>query len=562
MVRLVTRGEFSLPKEVQYVCLHTPDAVDVRLRCKDHKAADGLGAHQLLLASASPNFLKNIFLSNQDDMICVHLPNYNAEDVSAVVSLLYYGELIFYDIVTLDICQQIMRDLGICVSVTYDYEDNLYKLINSIPLSEKSSINFSTVRVVKHEMETTHECDRCSFVTTDYNAFTHHVNFCPCMTSEFKVETNPMTDNEALINLNENNSSYVLKAFHCSYPSCQFSTDSLSDYQVHIIVHNRKETLRSCPVCFIPTSSPSKLRQHFLALHSNIKSCTECKWRPTEDNDFESLLNHIQTHRSGTSLSLHCEYCDYSCTSSSHLSRHLKVHNNEKEFTCSDCPAKFRVRHQLNLHQNSIHLKKRLHNCHSCSKSYSTSKQLKSHFRTKSCEFFQCKMCNKHFKKSQSLAGHVKSAHPEIRHPKTQICEACGKSFSKKSGLRNHKCGFNDSSKVEEEKRCDICDKMVSISSYKSHTQYHLSGKKTCHHCKKVFANKSSLERHKLIHFNIKSFQCDTCLKEFSQNSALLTHKRVHTGERSTCSNCGKRFISKSLLNHHYRVTKCSKTDD
>ena len=35
-------------------------SVDVRVRCKDHQALDGLGAHRLILAAASPDFLKSI----------------------------------------------------------------------------------------------------------------------------------------------------------------------------------------------------------------------------------------------------------------------------------------------------------------------------------------------------------------------------------------------------------------------------------------------------------------------------------------------------------------------
>ena len=33
-------------------------SVDVRVRCKDHQPLDGLGAHKLVLAAASPDFLK------------------------------------------------------------------------------------------------------------------------------------------------------------------------------------------------------------------------------------------------------------------------------------------------------------------------------------------------------------------------------------------------------------------------------------------------------------------------------------------------------------------------
>ena len=33
--------------------------MDVRVRCKDHQPLDGLGAHRLVLAAASPDFLRS-----------------------------------------------------------------------------------------------------------------------------------------------------------------------------------------------------------------------------------------------------------------------------------------------------------------------------------------------------------------------------------------------------------------------------------------------------------------------------------------------------------------------
>ena len=46
-------------------------SIDVRVRCKDHQPSDGLGAHKLVLAAASPHFLKQQLLGKPKFVIVV-----------------------------------------------------------------------------------------------------------------------------------------------------------------------------------------------------------------------------------------------------------------------------------------------------------------------------------------------------------------------------------------------------------------------------------------------------------------------------------------------------------
>ena len=47
-------------------------SVDVRVRCKDHQPLDGLGAHQLVLAAASPDFLCNVLSGKKNKLNHYH----------------------------------------------------------------------------------------------------------------------------------------------------------------------------------------------------------------------------------------------------------------------------------------------------------------------------------------------------------------------------------------------------------------------------------------------------------------------------------------------------------
>ena len=79
-------------------------------RCKDHQPSDGLGAHRLILAAASTK-LKEILLevsSAEEELICLHLPDYTSVEVGPVMSLLYYGETWITESCA-QVCQDILQ---------------------------------------------------------------------------------------------------------------------------------------------------------------------------------------------------------------------------------------------------------------------------------------------------------------------------------------------------------------------------------------------------------------------------------------------------------------------
>ena len=78
-----------------------------------------------------------------------------------------------------------------------------------------------------------------------------------------------------------------------------------------------------------------------------------------------------------------------------------------------------------------------------------------------------------------------------------------------------------------------------------------------CDRCGKAFKAKISLNRHRLIHTEVKPYACDVCDKTFNQKNNLKTHQLVHTREKShLCETCGvsygyKSMLKKHLLSHH-----------
>ncbi|XP_038570996.1 zinc finger protein OZF-like isoform X6 [Micropterus salmoides] len=76
-----------------------------------------------------------------------------------------------------------------------------------------------------------------------------------------------------------------------------------------------------------------------------------------------------------------------------------------------------------------------------------------------------------------------------------------------------------------------------------------------CSECDKRFYTKSSLRQHMKIHTGQKPFSCSVCGKRFFESSDLIKHFRVHTGEKPfSCPVCKNRFSDRSNLYSHMKI--------
>ena len=71
-----------------------------------------------------------------------------------------------------------------------------------------------------------------------------------------------------------------------------------------------------------------------------------------------------------------------------------------------------------------------------------------------------------------------------------------------------------------------------------------------CTECPKMYANPSTLHRHKFVHSQVKSFKCDVCGKAFGTAPALEVHKTTHT-KPYQCQICCQGYKVQSHLVKH-----------
>lgn len=203
-----------------------------------------------------------------------------------------------------------------------------------------------------------------------------------------KSRTNSSTTDEdnRLVQFESNQKSYQFKTKYDSSKRLSSSTTSTSNQSKH---SGGKRF--NCKHCDYSTKFKCALKKH-QRIHANGK------------------LIGIKAHSNGL---YHCTLCIRKFTDIGHLSKHMKLHkDNRYVYECSCCMRK-RFERKVDKDKHESRCKGRHFECHLC-KLYATAYKvdMQCHMRThSSAKPFRCMVCEKFFQKESSVRHHLNSIH-------------------------------------------------------------------------------------------------------------------------------------------------------
>ncbi|KAM3614423.1 uncharacterized protein V6R79_013901 [Siganus canaliculatus] len=372
--------------------------------------------------------------------------------------------------------------------------------------------------------------------------------------------------------------STVEKPYHC--PLCRQEFQFRVSITKHVMSHSQESifTYQECNQTF-----PNSMALHYhQRCHTALKpyKCPECGM---VFKHYSVMEDHRRKHTDNTRSHL-CNICGKTFKYSSLLHQHQYLHTGQKPFRCPECGKKFAFAQNMKAHCRQHRLREADSSTEQPVKQAPVpvqeavrgpGKENTQHQSEETKRTFSCPLCPQTFSAPTNLRAHMlvheaeyerldRTSRPPSEINKTwdkgHTCPQCPSVFRDESSLNAHLLSVHKSVAQYLERVAPRKSRLTQLNSENmDKVKWRNDGTNVkaykCSECGKTFRHRSVLELHMRIHSKDKPYQCKVCGKGFRFSSYLQQHLIIHTGKKPyKCPDCGKDFAFLQNMRTHQRL--------